>query len=85
MIPGLVDILEMYQLQNLGRFHHLPTPGELSSMKEDLDFKQGEMEKSKTTASGLAGGRFSKTFDVLFNVCKIGIRLYVCFKRHHLA
>ena len=34
----------------------MPSPGELSSMKQDLDFKEGEMQKSKTTASGLAEG-----------------------------
>ena len=43
-------------LQNLGRFQHMPSPGELANMRQDLDFKEGEMHKSKTTASGLAGG-----------------------------
>ena len=44
--------------QNLGRFGALPTPNELGGMKDDLAFKEGEMEKAKTTASGLAGGMF---------------------------
>ena len=34
----------------------MPTPQELASMKDDLNFKENEMEKSKYTASGLAGG-----------------------------
>ena len=34
----------------------MPSPGELANMRQDLDFKEGEMHKSKTTASGLAGG-----------------------------
>ena len=43
-------------LQNLARFHHLPTPQELEGMKEDLAFKENEMKKSEATSSGLAGG-----------------------------
>lgn len=43
------------ELINLQRFGHLPTPQELSSMKEDLAFKETEMSKSEHTASGLAG------------------------------
>lgn len=41
--------------RNLARFHHLPTPKELTGMKEDLAFKDSEMKKSQSTTSGLAG------------------------------
>jgi len=43
-------------VQDLQRTGQLPTPAELSQMKDDLTFKQNEMEKSEATASGLAGG-----------------------------
>jgi hypothetical protein len=45
-------------VQNLQRTGHLPTPQELEMMKQDLAFKQTELQKSETTASGLAGGKF---------------------------
>ena len=32
---------------------HLPSAAGFSAMKEDLSFKQGEMEKSKNTLDGL--------------------------------
>ena len=41
----------------MARFTHLPTPGELESMKDDLAFKEGEMEKARATGTGLAGGK----------------------------
>lgn len=44
-------------IQNLQRTGHLPTPQELEMMKKDLAFKETEMKKSETTASGLAGGK----------------------------
>ena len=40
----------------MARFTHLPTPNELASMKDDLAFKEGEMEKARATGSGLSGG-----------------------------
>ena len=43
-------------LQDLQRTGHMPTTAELAQMKDDLSFKQNEMEKSESTASGLAGG-----------------------------
>ena len=43
-------------LQDLQRTGHMPTTAELAQMKDDLSFKQNEMEKSEVTASGLAGG-----------------------------
>lgn len=45
-------------LQDLQRTGQLPTPAELAQMKDDLSFKQNEMEKSEATASGLAGGGY---------------------------
>ena len=60
-------MLYLLHLQNLARFHHLPTAAELASMKEDLAFKDSEMGKSKTTASGLAGG-IVKYYDIWVNI-----------------
>jgi len=51
---NIVTILE-HMSRNLARYHHLPTPQELNSMKDDLAFKENEMKKSEHTASGLAG------------------------------
>lgn len=48
-----VAILEHIS-RNMGRFSHLPSPEELSNMKEDLAFKAGEMKKSEHTTLGLA-------------------------------
>jgi len=39
----------------------LPTPQELDGMKNDLQFKEKEMQKSETTASGLALGNHSQS------------------------
>ena len=36
-------------------------------MKDDLSFKQNEMEKSEATASGLAGGRHRHHLCVQYN------------------
>ena len=41
----------------MGRAGHMPTQQELANMREDLQFKETEMNKSKSTASGLAGGK----------------------------
>ena len=49
-------MIPVFVLQNLARFHHLPTPKELTTMKEDLAFKETEMKKSENTATGLASG-----------------------------
>ncbi|KAK2194084.1 hypothetical protein NP493_2g01002 [Ridgeia piscesae] len=51
---NIVLILE-HMSRNMARFTHLPTPGELESMKDDLAFKEGEMEKARATGTGLAG------------------------------
>lgn len=40
----------------MSRFSALPTPQELGTMKEDLEFKTGEMKKSEHTTVGLAAG-----------------------------
>lgn len=40
----------------MSRFTALPTPQELGTMKEDLEFKTGEMKKSEQTTVGLAAG-----------------------------
>ncbi|XP_067677226.1 intraflagellar transport protein 74 homolog [Haliotis asinina] len=53
---SIVEAMERMS-RNMGRFSHLPTPKELASMKEDLAFKEGEMKKSETTATGLASER----------------------------
>lgn len=50
---NIVLLLE-HMSRNLARFTHLPTSSELSTMKEDLAFKENEMKKSENTASGLA-------------------------------
>jgi len=54
-------VLQVYRLclQDLQRTCQLPTPSELAQMKDDLSFKQNEMEKSEATASGLAGGEYN--------------------------
>lgn len=51
---NVVSILEHIS-RNMSRFSHLPSPQELATMKQDLDFKTGEMKKSETTTLGLAG------------------------------
>ena len=38
----------------MGRFTNLPTPKDLMSMKEDLEFKEDEMKKSEMTTIELA-------------------------------
>ena len=43
-------------LQDLQRTGQLPTPAQLAQMKDDLLFKENEMEKSSSTATGLAAG-----------------------------
>ncbi|XP_052098080.1 intraflagellar transport protein 74 homolog [Mytilus californianus] len=48
-----IAILE-HMSRNMGRFSALPSPAELSTMKEDLAFKAGEMKKSENTTLGLA-------------------------------
>ncbi|KAJ8305919.1 hypothetical protein KUTeg_016464 [Tegillarca granosa] len=40
---------------NMSRFSHLPTPQELATMKDDLAFKEDEMQKSEQTTMSLAG------------------------------
>ena len=37
----------------LSQAGHLPSAAGFSAMKDDLSFKQGEMEKSKNTLDGL--------------------------------
>ena len=39
--------------RNLAHVGHLPTSQGFSTMKEDLAFKEGEMEKSKNTLEGV--------------------------------
>ena len=57
-----------FYLQNLARFHHLPTPQELVGMKEDLAFKETEMKKSEVTSSGLAGGMSMLLYNGLHHI-----------------
>ena len=40
----------------MNRFDVLPSKDELENMKQDLSFKESEMEKSQQTSNGLAGG-----------------------------
>jgi hypothetical protein len=44
--------------QNMGRFTNLPTPKDLMSLKEDLEFKEGEMKKSEMTTIELAARKW---------------------------
>ena len=46
----------------------MPSPGELANMRQDLDFKEGEMKKTKTTASGLAGGNNRSGLNIILLV-----------------
>ena len=39
--------------RNLSHVGHLPSSSAFSSMKDDLAFKEGEVEKSKNTLEGL--------------------------------
>uniref|UniRef100_K1QDK8 Intraflagellar transport protein 74-like protein n=1 Tax=Magallana gigas TaxID=29159 RepID=K1QDK8_MAGGI len=50
---NIVSLLE-HTSRNMSRFTALPTPQELGTMKEDLEFKTGEMKKSEQTTVGLA-------------------------------
>lgn len=40
----------------MSRSNQLPTPQQLNSMKDDLSFKEKEMEKAQVTATGLTSG-----------------------------
>jgi len=46
----------------MGMTHNLPTPKELASMKADLSFKHNEMQKSESTAMGLATGELAQPY-----------------------
>ena len=43
----------------MGRFTNLPTPKDLMSMKEDLEFKEDEMKKSEMTTIELAAREYT--------------------------
>lgn len=51
---NIVSLLEHIS-RNMSRFSHLPTPQELATMKDDLAFKEDEMQKSEQTTMSLAG------------------------------
>jgi len=55
-----LTVLQVFDLclQDLQRTGQLPSPAELAKMKEDLSFKEDEMQKSEATVSGLAGGGY---------------------------
>jgi intraflagellar transport protein 74 len=65
---GQLETNIVHQLEsisrNLQRTGQLPTPQELSQMKDDLAFKQNEMQKSEATASGLAGENAKLQMDL---------------------
>ena len=46
----------------MGRFTNLPTPKDLMSMKEDLEFKEDEMKKSEMTTIELAAREYTSIF-----------------------
>ncbi|XP_042907610.1 intraflagellar transport protein 74 homolog [Parasteatoda tepidariorum] len=48
----VVSLLEKLS-RNIGHFHHIPSPQELALLKDDLQFKEGEMEKSRMTVMTL--------------------------------
>ncbi|XP_076440903.1 intraflagellar transport protein 74 homolog [Babylonia areolata] len=56
-VEGNITALLSNISQNMGRFTNLPTPKDLMSMKEDLEFKADEMKKSEMTTIELAAQR----------------------------
>lgn len=60
---SVVEMLERTS-RSLSHFHHMPAPHELTSLKDDLSFKEGEMEKSKSTAMSLAHEQQKVSMDL---------------------
>lgn len=56
-VESNVTALLEHMSRNMGRFTNLPTPKDLMSMKEDLEFKEDEMKKSEMTTIELAAQR----------------------------
>lgn len=63
----LIAVLILF-LQNMLRVDHMPTQEQFATMKQDLAFKKGEMEKSVNTASALTGGLYFNRRFVLTEV-----------------
>lgn len=54
----------------MSRSGQLPTPQQLDNMKDDLTFKEKEMEKAQATATGLNSGGiiiFSRQIAIYHN------------------
>ncbi|XP_054713289.1 intraflagellar transport protein 74 homolog [Uloborus diversus] len=58
-----VSLLEKLS-RNLSHFHHIPTPQELALLKDDLQFKEGEMEKSRMTVMTLSNEQKKLAMDL---------------------
>jgi len=50
---SVIAVLE-HMSRGMARTKHMPTPGELKQMQDDLNFKEIEMQKSQSTAVSLA-------------------------------
>ncbi|KFM76787.1 Intraflagellar transport protein 74-like protein, partial [Stegodyphus mimosarum] len=59
----IVSLLEKLS-RNLGHFQHIPTPQELAMLKDDLQFKEGEMEKSRMTVMALSNEQKKLALDL---------------------
>lgn len=59
----IVSLLEKFS-RNLGHFQHIPTPQELALLKDDLQFKEGEMEKSRMTVITLSNEQKKLAMDL---------------------
>ncbi|CAL1291231.1 unnamed protein product [Larinioides sclopetarius] len=59
----IVILLEKLS-RNIGHFHHIPTPQELALLKDDLQFKEGEMEKSRMTVMTLSNEQKKLAMDL---------------------
>ncbi|KAK7485298.1 hypothetical protein BaRGS_00023397, partial [Batillaria attramentaria] len=60
---NITALLE-HMSRNMGRFTNLPTPKDLMTMKEDLEFKEDEMKKSEMTTIELAAQRDKLQQDI---------------------
>ncbi|KAG8176292.1 hypothetical protein JTE90_011276 [Oedothorax gibbosus] len=59
----IVSLVEKLS-RNIGHFQHIPTPQELALLKDDLQFKEGEMEKSRMTVMTLSNEQKKLAMDL---------------------
>ncbi|UYV82615.1 IFT74 [Cordylochernes scorpioides] len=59
----IVSLLESVS-RGLAHFHNLPSPAQFDALRQDLVFKEGEMEKSRSTASTLEQEQSKLTLDL---------------------